>query len=574
MGERSVRNAEVEGSIPFGSTFGKLVLSYQVLARKYRPEKFQDVLGQGHVTQTLLNAFERERIAHAYLFAGPRGVGKTTTARILAKALNCLTDANGNPCNECNNCQEIASSRSMDVLEIDGASNRGIDEIRNLRELVKYSPINVKFKVFIIDEVHMLTQAAFNALLKTLEEPPPHVKFIFATTEANKVLPTILSRCQRHDFHRMSLETIRAGLEAVVEAENVQMEESVYHLIGTTADGSMRDALSLADQLIAFCGHSITLEAATEMLGIIPSDLFFSITDALKVKDRSGLLDQLTEVHEKGFAQTDFINGLNRHLLNLLIATGEKGADLLDVTDDLKERYSTASSEWKARDLIRYLDHVTKMESEIKRVQQPKVFLEAMMLKLAEMDSSVEISDLLDKLSGGNPVSTSQPVKAPPPQLPPKEKPAVKDSPPPKEEPPQEEKASEPAAEPEQKKADAVSDSGPELSLDSVRQKWEEVVGKVSENGTSIGTFLSHGEPAEVTGRRVTIGFPERYRFQLDVLKKNSRRIEMSLEKVFHKELKVDFVLQKGNESSAELSNSDHPVTQRVLELFGGEMTN
>jgi len=461
----------------------------------------------------------------------------------------------------------------MDVLEIDGASNRGIDEIRNLRELVKYSPINAKFKVFIIDEVHMLTQAAFNALLKTLEEPPSHVKFIFATTEANKVLPTILSRCQRHDFHRMSLEMIESGLKKVIEAENVQMEETVYHLIGTIADGSMRDALSIADQLIAFCGDSVALQATTEMLGIIPSDLFFGITDALQSKDRSVLLEQLAEVHSKGFALTDFIAGLNSHLLNLLIVSGDNGVELLDVTDDLKKRYGEAGNRWDGRDLIRHMDHVTKMESEIKQVQQPKIYLEAMMLKLAEMDSSVAISDLLKQLSGGNPTIVKV-EKAPPQKVVPRAKTGVKNSPMPEDVDKKKEVPSETVTKNERNKPEAVSDPGPVVTLESLEQHWEEVVGKVSENGTSIGTFLSHGQPTEVAGSKVTIGFPERYRFQLDVLKKNARRVETSLEKVFGKKLKVNFFLQKGDASSAELDDSNHPVTQRVLELFSGEGTN
>ena len=239
-------------------------------------------------------------------------------------------------------------------------------------------------------------------MLKTLEEPPLHVKFIFATTEPNKVLPTILSRCQRHDFHRMSLETIKKGLRAIIEIEGIKVEESVLHLIGNMADGSMRDALSLSDQLIAFCGDSVTLKAATEMLGIIPKELFFSITDALKTKDHNALLVQLSEVYTKGFGLTDFIGGLNRHLLNLLIANGEKGGRLLEMTEDLKKRYSEESKGLNPRDLIRQIDHVTIMESELKYVQQPKIYVEAMILKLAEMDASVNIDDILKKLSSGN----------------------------------------------------------------------------------------------------------------------------------------------------------------------------
>jgi len=261
-----------------------------VLARKYRPNNFKDVIGQDHVTKTLINSFKSGRLSHAYLFAGPRGVGKTTTARILAKSFNCKNNILGEPCNECTNCNEILHGSSLDVLEIDGASNRGVDEIRNLREIVKYPPMNSKFKVIIIDEIHMLTQIAFNALLKTLEEPPEHIKFIFATTEANKILQTIISRCQRYDFNRIGINEMQIVLEKISILEKIDVEKSIFPIISNLADGSMRDSLSIFDQLIAFSDEKITYELAIKMLGIIPIDLFFKITDTFHSKNRDVLL--------------------------------------------------------------------------------------------------------------------------------------------------------------------------------------------------------------------------------------------------------------------------------------------
>ena len=283
---------------------------YIVTARKWRPMRFEDIVGQIHVTQTLRNAIASNRLAHAYLFSGPRGVGKTTTARLLAKAVNCRSPRDANPDNSCDICREITDGTSFDVLEIDGATNRGIDEIRNLRESVRYAPAKGKYKIYIIDEVHMLTKESFNALLKTLEEPPTHVMFIFATTEIHKVPATILSRCQRFDFRRIALDEIMGNLRVIAREEGLEIDEESLLIIARKGDGSLRDAQSIFDQVVSLCGRAITHDAILQALNMVDQEVYFHMTDLVKSRDAKGALDLVENLLGQGHDMKDFLSGL------------------------------------------------------------------------------------------------------------------------------------------------------------------------------------------------------------------------------------------------------------------------
>src|SRR4030066_318994 len=273
-------------------------MEFVVTARKWRPKKFSEVIGQEHITTTLQNSIRSNRIAHAYLFTGPRGVGKTSTARIFAKVLNCLNPKDTEPCNECELCKDIQNNQSLDIIEIDGASNRGIDEIRTLRESVKYAPTKGKYKVYIIDEVHMLTKESFNAFLKTLEEPPSQTIFIFATTDVHKVPLTIISRCQRFDFRRIELDTIKSLLNKIAKSEEIEIDDKTLTLIARKADGALRDAESYFDQVVAFCGKKVDSSTVTKILNLIDDEVYFKLSDAILLKDFKSVFEITNEVYK------------------------------------------------------------------------------------------------------------------------------------------------------------------------------------------------------------------------------------------------------------------------------------
>jgi len=374
-------------------------LTYQVLARKWRPQLFQDVIGQEHITQTLMNAIKTGRLAHAYLFSGSRGIGKTSVARIFAKAINCDQGEPGIPCNKCRSCTEITAGSSVDVQEIDGASNRGIDEIRDLRESIKYMPSSSKYRIYIIDEVHMLTLPAFNALLKTLEEPPSHVKFIFATTESHKVPATILSRCQRFDFKRIPLPQIISHLKRIAADEGIEIGTSGLAIIAREAEGSMRDAESLMDQVISFSGEKVEEKDITDILGIIDRDIIFESSAAILEGTADRCLEVVEKIYNYGYDIKEFYRALMEQFRNLLISLIAPRKHLLDISESDREeimRLAEMAGEEKLHILLNFL---ISREEDLRFTSNPRLILETTMIKLCTLGDFLSFGDLLKKLT-------------------------------------------------------------------------------------------------------------------------------------------------------------------------------
>jgi len=371
-------------------------MDYKVISLKYRPQTFDDVVGQDHITKTIRNAIEKDKIGHAYIFSGPRGTGKTTTARILAKRVNCENPKDGNPCNECSSCKEISEDRSLDVVEIDGASNRGIDDIRSLREQVKYPPTKGKYKVFIIDEFHQITKDAFNALLKTLEEPPSYVLFIFATTELQKVIPTILSRCQRFEFKRIAINELIDRLKYICKEEKIDIDDDSLLLIAKKGDGSMRDAQSILEQAAAFSKDKIDYEMIIDILGIIKEEVYFDLIQSIIMKDINKLLSLINEMIMNGYDIIEFVSGFSNFLRDLYIVKSTNSTELLEATGNVKDNFKEISKNIEERRIIQMLSIVTDQMNKIKYSLNPRIIIESMFIKLSQLDDIFSISEILD----------------------------------------------------------------------------------------------------------------------------------------------------------------------------------
>ncbi len=377
---------------------------YLVAARKYRPMRFNELIAQGHVTETLKNALRLDRLAHAYLFSGPRGVGKTTAARILAKAINCETPLEerpdrAEPCRTCPSCRTFEEGRSLGIFELDAASNNKVDDIRELRDTVRIPPQGSKRKVYIIDEVHMLSNQAFNALLKTLEEPPPHVLFIFATTEPHKVLPTILSRCQRFDFRRIPVPDITRRLREICEEEGITADEESLMLLARKGDGALRDALSAFDQAVSLCGTELEYPALAQAMGVVDRDLFFRLTEHVAAGNSAGMLALVERVVRAGYDLQEFLTGVAEHLRNLLVARTMDELALIEAAEATRVRYAEHARPFAEADLLRLLMIAGEAEQDVKQSTQPRLKLEMALLQMARLPHAADLRQALQQLA-------------------------------------------------------------------------------------------------------------------------------------------------------------------------------
>lgn len=362
-----------------------------VSARKYRPQRFKDVLGQEHISHTLKMAFSQDKLAHAFLFTGPRGVGKTTCARILAKALNCTSRTEDyEPCGKCESCMSFDDNASFSIFELDAASNNSVEHIRSLVEQVRIPPLAGKYKVFIIDEVHMLTTAAFNAFLKTLEEPPPYAVFILATTEKHKILPTILSRCQIFDFRRIQVFDIVKQLSLVASQENVAAEEEALHLIATKADGAMRDALSIFDRIAGATNNHITYQAVTDNLNLLDYTYFFKVTDQLITEDLPSVMLTVDEVLKKGFEPEVFLTGLAEHLRQLLVSRDQATVKLIENTESVRERYAQQAALLSLDYILSALQLCNECDVNFRTAKNKRLHLEMTLIKMVYLPALIE----------------------------------------------------------------------------------------------------------------------------------------------------------------------------------------
>jgi DNA polymerase-3 subunit gamma/tau len=549
-------------------------VSYLVLARKWRPQTFSDLIGQEHVSRTLQNAIGSGRVAHAFLFTGARGVGKTSAARILAKALECENGPSAEPCNTCPACTSITAGNAVDVFEIDGASNTGVEDIRELRENIKYLPSSLRFKIFIIDEVHMLSTSAFNALLKTLEEPPSHVKFIFATTEPHKVPVTILSRCQRFDFKRITLQKIVERLRQITDREKITISEEALSTIARKGDGSMRDALSTLDQVLAFCGDTVQSEEVTTLLGVVDRRLLLETSRAVFSRDCKAALEVVKKADDFGCNMRHFCQELINHFRNMtIVRLVDNPRELLDLAEGELTDITAQAVGMKQEDLQRHLTILLRAESEMALSGFPRLLLEMALVKMCTIAPVVPVQEILDKLKAmektGKPAFVQPQSTAGTSQQTSRQPPADRN---------------------DNKTTTHVRDQA--VTQSEAKGGWSEFVSFVTGRKVSLGSLLEHGIPLEFSQSSVKIGFAADS-FYLTALRDSESLSSLKelLRQYFKclptlelvplsgdtKGLPPSEIEKKNLRANEQLSRiqregKNHPMVEAAVEIFGGEI--
>jgi DNA polymerase-3 subunit gamma/tau len=544
-------------------------VSYEVFARKYRPQTFDDLVGQEHVSRTLKNAVAQNRLAHAYLFVGPRGVGKTSTARILAKSLNCVKGPTVTPCGECDNCREIAAGNSLDVIEIDGASNNSVEDVRQLRENVRYAPAKGHYKIYLIDEVHMLSPAAFNALLKTLEEPPAHVKFIFATTEPQKVLPTILSRCQRFDLHRIPANLIAKHLQFIAGKEKIALEPAAAHAIARGAEGGLRDAESMLDQLVGFCGEKISENDVLDVFGFTSEQTVADLTGRILQGETPGAIDLLHQQSDAGKDMMRLMSDLIAYLRDLLIFKAKPDALREDVEPDVQTSLATHAERITTGRLLELLDQFAAAEGRMKWAPNKKLHLEVAIIKAIQSLGQATLDEVIKKLgelrNGGGarpPAPSAQPVAA---------------------------DADRGREESRTAKA-GVSDPGnsetpprvAETSPDA-NELWQKVLAKVPAQKAFLRNSASAAHVLGIDGRNFQIGFAPGDKAMMDILgtQPNRKFLETLLHEITGKDWSVRLTIKEDlptrQAPASQHSRPEHfkedPLIQEAIGLFNAQIS-
>jgi len=546
-------------------------VSYEVFARKYRPQTFDDLVGQMHVSRTLKNAVAQNRLAHAYLFVGPRGVGKTSTARILAKSLNCVKGPTITPCGECDNCREIAGGNSLDVIEIDGASNNSVEDVRQLRENVRYVPAKGRYKIYLIDEIHMLSAAAFNALLKTLEEPPEHVKFIFATTEPQKVLPTILSRCQRFDLHRIPANLIAQHLQLIAKKEKITLDAAAAHAIARGAEGGLRDAESMLDQLVAFCGEKISESDVLSVFGFTGEQTVIDLTGRILRGETPEAIDLLHHQSESGKDMMRLMADLIAYLRDLLVFKAKPDALNEDIDPEVQESLAAQAELISTDRLLELIDQFAGAESRMKWAPNKKLHFEVAIIKAIQSLGQATLDEVIEKLgqlreNDGTPRPAARSV--------------------------QPDGAGDDRGQVRSRtQTGGINDPGYKSETSRVEEKsttvepqklWEQVLAKIPTQKGFVRNSASAAHVIGIEGRNFKLGFPAGDKAMMDILgtQANRKFVETLLHEITGKDLSLKLIVNEqltsknavGPEHPSSHDFKDEPLIQEAIELFNAKI--